>query len=176
MQYPINKKESNSSKELIIVSLFVAQAIILSYFERFIPLELLIPVPGVKLGLANIVILTAIYRLSFWQTSILVILKVFIVSMLFGTPITMLYSLAGSLLSFGMMQLTHRVLKDQVTPIGVSVIGSIFHILGQLLTAGILLGNFKIFVLMPYLLVTGVISGSLIGLTVKYLRSYIRYI
>lgn len=173
MSFQIKPAQGSTAKKIVTVSIFVAQAMILSYFERLIPLQLVIPIPGVRIGLANIVILTAIYQLGFKMSLSITLLKCFLVGLLFGTPVTMMYSFTGSLLSLTVMYAMSQLFKAYVSPVGISVVGSIFHILGQLMVASYIMGNTKIFFILPYLLVTGVIAGLVIGFSVIRLQPYL---
>lgn len=173
MSFQTKTTGGSTAKKIVTISIFVAQAMILSYFERFIPLQLVIPIPGVRIGLANIIILTAIYQLGFSMSLSITLLKCFLVGLLFGTPVTMMYSFTGSLLSLFVMYSMNSLLKNYVSPVGISVVGSIFHIIGQLTVASYIMGNSKIFFILPYLLVTGVIAGLAIGFSVLKLEPYL---
>ncbi|WP_105619098.1 Gx transporter family protein [Vallitalea okinawensis] len=177
MQYQISKTYNwSSTKKMVMIALMVAAAIILSYFERLIPLQLVIPVPGVKLGLANVVILTSIYLFSYREVFFIVLLKAGLVGVLFGSPITFLYSLAGSILSFLVMYILVVICKEYISSIGISVSGAIFHNIGQITMASILIETRNIFMYLPYLMLVGIITGIGVGFVVKYIIKYLRMI
>lgn len=168
MDFLINKSSKLSkTQKLIFISLLLAQALVLSYIERLIPLNF--SVPGAKLGLANIITLTSIYFLNFKEASILVILRTILTAFITGSISGFLYSFSGAILSFLVMYLLLVIGKDKFSIIGISVIGAIFHNIGQLLMAGFIIQNFNIIFYLPFLMITGVATGVLVGFTSKYL-------
>lgn len=168
MDFLINKSSKLSkTQKLIFISLLLAQALVLSYIERLIPLNF--SVPGAKLGLANIITLTSIYFLNFKEASILVILRTILTTFVTGSISGFLYSFSGAILSFLVMYLLLVIGKDKFSIIGISVVGSIFHNIGQLLMAGFIMQNFNIIFYLPFLMISGVATGILVGFTSKYL-------
>jgi len=145
--------------------MFLGYALIAGILERAIPFDAV--VPGVKLGLANVVILAAIYLFSFWETLTLVVLKCVLTAFFTGSFASFAYSLSGSLLSFAAMCLLIRLLGERVSPIGVSVVGAVFHNLGQIAAASVLMGTMLVAAYLPILLVSGVVTGALVGVAVK---------
>ena len=141
-------------------SILTALALIVSYIEAILPFS--IAIPGVKLGIANIVIVIALYRLGARYAFTINVLRIFIAGFLFSGVFGILYSLAGGLLSFVVMI---GVKKARIFSIvGVSLAGGVAHNLGQLLTAAALVENIKVFVYFPVLLFAGLVSGILIGI------------
>lgn len=151
-------------KNIALYGVMIALAMIFSYLESFIPINLLIPVPGVKLGLANIVVLFALYTMRFGDAVVIAIIRVLLSGLIFGNPMTIAYSLAGSMLSIVVMYLLK---KTDLSIIGVSMMGGISHNIGQLIVAVILTSTVRIAYLVPVLLVTGMVTGLLMGVAAK---------
>lgn len=144
----------------------MAFALIIGIVERSIPLDFAIP--GVKLGLGNVVILSALYLFTVPEAFALTLLKTFMVAMFTGSFPSFMYSLSGALLSFAAMAISLKLMRDKVTPIGISVVGAIFHNLGQIIAVSVVMGTFLFVSYLPILLVSGVITGILVGIAVKY--------
>lgn len=151
-------------KNIALYGVMIALAMIFSYLESFIPINLLIPVPGVKLGLANIVVLFALYTMRFGDAVVIAVIRVLLSGLIFGNPMTIAYSLAGSMLSIVVMYLLK---KTDLSIIGVSMMGGISHNIGQLIVAVILTSTVRIAYLVPVLLVTGMVTGLLMGVAAK---------
>lgn len=147
-------------KNVATLGLCVALAMIMSYIESLFPLNF--AVPGIKMGLANIVIIFLLYRVGFGAACVVSIIRVFLVSLLFGNVMMMAYSIAGAALSLGLMFLLKRSGKFSV--IGVSIAGGVAHNAGQIIMAIILLGAKQIAYYLPVLAVTGTVTGVLIGI------------
>ena len=147
----------------------VALALIFSYIEHLIPMP--IPVPGVKLGLANLVSLTGLFFLSPIQVLLILVTRIILAGSMFGNLSTIIYSLAGGLLSFLVMILAKRF--KAFSPLGVSILGGVFHNLGQLLIAMLVLKSNALIAYLPILIIIGSISGTLIGIAAKALCKYI---
>lgn len=137
----------------------IALAMILSYIESFIPIG--IAIPGVKLGLANIVTIYALERLGTRDALVISLLRVFLSAMLFGNPAMMVYGLAGAVFSILMMSLVKKL--PFFGRIGISVTGAVSHNLAQCTAAALLLRNAKVFHYLPVLLISGIIAGIVIG-------------
>ncbi len=145
------------------MALLCAAALILGYLDSLIPI---VPsVPGIKLGLSNLVLLYAVFYMSPWNTVLLMLMKVGLSSLLFGNAIGALYSLAGGLLSVGVMLLLHRVRSISVIP--VSAFGGILHMIGQITVGSILLGIQPMLVYAPWLLASGLLTGTLLGVCAR---------
>ena len=144
--------------------LLTAMALMLGYFERFIPIA---PgIPGIKLGLANTVLLYAVYLMDTRSAWLLMCAKVLLSGSLFAGLSGMLYSFAGGILSLGAMLLLHRI-KD-VSPIGVSVGGAVCHNIGQITAACTVVQSRAVLSYLPVLMVSAVITGVLTGVIAKY--------
>ena len=138
---------------------FTSLALIFSYVETLIPIHL--GIPGVKLGLANLVIVITLYKMGTKEAYILSVVRVMLAGFIFGNMFSILYSMSGGLLSLSVMTLLKKT--DKFSVMGVSMAGGVFHNIGQLLMAAIVLGSLSIIYYMPVLLVSGVLTGFLIG-------------
>jgi heptaprenyl diphosphate synthase len=167
-----NYKHETPTRKIVLIALLVAQAIVLSAIERLIPLPTAIP--GAKLGLANIVTLTAIYLFPFKESFSVVLLKTIMTAFVLGSFSTFLYSFSGAMLSFAVMFSMFFLLKDKISIIGISVVGGITHNLGQLLMAAFIIKNLDILLYLPFLMVSGVATGIIVGLTTKILLKYLK--
>ena len=148
------------TKKLTVMALTTAVAMILSFVESQIPA--FIAVPGVKVGLANIAVVFALYRLGWKEAAAISLVRVVMVSMLFGSIASLFYSLAGAILSLtgmGLMKKTGRF-----TEIMVSVTGGILHNIGQIAMACLILETAALRYYLPFLLVSGIIAGVVVGL------------
>lgn len=148
------------AKKIAFLGLCVALSMILSYFESMIPP--LVAVPGVKVGFANLVTIFMLYKVTAKETVAVTIIRVVLVSILFGTVLSMIYSLVGAALSLiGMILLKKSGLFSAVT---VSVAGGVLHNIGQIITAIVIMETSQIVFYLPVLLVSGTIAGVVIGL------------
>ncbi|MDR3364524.1 MAG: Gx transporter family protein [Clostridiales Family XIII bacterium] len=161
----VQKAQSPGAGKLALLGIFLALILAIGLFERMVPLDFAIP--GVRLGLSNVIILLSIYLFRFRDTLILVTLKCALLAALAGGAPSFLYSLCGSLLSFFVMWLLIAGLKERISPIGASVAGAVCHIAGQLLVAALAIENIRIFLFMPLLVFMGAASGVLVGILVK---------
>ena len=152
-------------QKMALLGVLTAAAIVIAILESFIPS---IGIPGVKMGLANIVILIILYELGIWEAGVINLLRVLVVSLIRGTFLSMgfLMSLTGALLSFGIMVLFYLLIK-KFSIIGVSVIGSIFHVTGQILIAMIFLGTAYIALYLPIIALSAIITGVFVGIVAQ---------
>lgn len=159
-----NKKSgSQSIKRLCVYGLLIALAFVLSYVETLIPMAALgIVVPGIKIGLANVVVMVALYTLGARDAFILSLVRILLVGFTFGNTVSMIYSLGGGILSYLVMVLLKKAKVFQM--ITVSIAGGIFHNVGQILMAMLVLENAGVAAYLPVLFVSGTVTGLLIGL------------
>ena len=147
------------TKKLTTLAVIVSVAMILSFVESRIPA--FVAIPGVKVGLANIAVIFALYKLG-WREAIAVsVIRVLLVALLFGSVVSLAYSIAGAVISLALMILLKRL--GIFTEIAVSVVGGITHNIGQILIAFLLLETKVVFYYLPFLLVFGVIAGIAVG-------------
>ena len=149
---------------------FVALALIFSYIETLIPFQ--IGIPGVKLGLANLVIVIALYRMPVGEVYLLSGVRVVLTGFLFGNLMSILYSLAGGILSLTVMWGMKRI--RSVSILGVSIAGGVFHNIGQLLAAALMVETYGVFSYLPVLLISGLLTGFVIGLAAGEMLKRIR--
>lgn len=149
---------SDKTKRLTTLAMLGAVALVLSWVDSLIPVSGALP--GAKLGLANLSVLMGLYLLGAKAGGILCLLKVLLTTLLFGNAYSLLYSLVGGLLSFLVM----LVLKKRCSMVFVSLVGGMFHNLGQLLTAAVLLETPGLMAYFPVLALCGLFAGCAMGL------------
>ena len=140
------------------LGLFTAFAMILSFVESQIPT--FVAILGIKLGLPNIAIIIILYRFGWKEASIISLLRVVLTSLLFGTVLSMLYSIAGAVLSLVAMILLKKVLST----VTISVIGGVCHNIGQILVAILVTETQQLLYYLPVLIISGVIAGIVVGI------------
>jgi heptaprenyl diphosphate synthase len=171
---PLRDNISGRARRLSLLSMFLAYALVIGLLERMIPVGALVPgVPGVRLGLANVVVLAALYIFPASQALVLMLLKCVLTALISGSAASLAYSLTGSSLAFLGMLLLIKLAGEKFSPAGVSAFGAVLHNIGQLLTASALMGTFAVFVFLPQLLIAGVITGVLTGLAVKWVLKFL---
>lgn len=139
---------------------FTALALIFSYVETLIPFH--IGIPGVKLGLANLIIVIALYKMSLKETYLLSVVRVLLSGFIFGNYFSIIYSLAGGLLSLTVMALLKK--NGGFSVMGISIAGGVFHNIGQLVVAMLVVETFSVVYYIPVLLIAGLVTGLLIGI------------
>lgn len=149
---------------------FTALALIFSYVETLIPIH--IGIPGVKLGLANLIVVIALYRMGVREAYVLSVVRVILAGFLFGNLFAILYSLAGGLLSLTVMVFLKKTEKFSV--LGVSMAGAVFHNIGQLIMAAIVLESLSITYYLPVLMLSGIVTGLLIGIVANEMLKRVR--
>lgn len=150
----------------------VAQALVLNIIENFIPVP--IPVPGIKLGLANIVTLVTILIFGLKEAILVVILRTLLAQLLVGNLSTFLYSIIGGLLSAVIMYIVYNYFNKYFSLVGVSVFGSVAHNIGQLLVAALVINNFLIFSYFPILMLSAIAMGIFTGFASNFLSGLIK--
>lgn len=139
---------------------FTALGLIFSYVETLIPIQF--GIPGVKLGLANLIIVIALYRMKLSEAYLLSIVRVLLAGFIFGNYFSIIYSLAGGILSLTVMALLRK--KGGFSVVGVSIAGGVFHNIGQLIVASVIVETFSVMYYVPVLLIAGLVTGLLIGI------------
>ena len=162
---------NRKTKKIAFVGVLASLAMVLSYFELLLP-PIYAGLPGIKMGLPNIVIIFALYRFGIKEAAAISFVRLICVSLLFGTVMTFAYSLAGAALSLLLMWLLKHLDLFSIT--GVSVVGGISHNIGQILVAILLLGRFEIGYYLIVLTVTGTVAGTLIGIAASYLLKLLK--
>lgn len=138
---------------------FTALALIFSYVESLIPFQF--GIPGVKLGLANLIIVIALYKMRLSEVFLLSIVRILLSGFLFGNYFSILYSLAGGLLSLAVMALLKKT--GDFSVMGISMAGGVSHNVGQLVVAMLVVETVSVSYYLPVLLVAGLVTGFLIG-------------
>lgn len=151
------------NRKIAFMGVFIALALICSYVESLIPFYF--GIPGVKLGLTNVVVVIMLYAVGEKEAFGISMLRIVLAGFLFGNMFSILYSLAGGLLSFFVMYFIKKANFLGVVP--VSVCGGIFHNIGQIIVAAIVVENYNIFYYVPVLLVAGTVTGFLIGIVAQ---------
>ena len=156
------KKNRFSVHRIALLGVLTAGAVVIAIIESFIPS---IGIPGVKLGLANIIILITLYELGVLEAIEVNLIRVVVVGLVRGTFLSFgfLMSLTGAVLSLGVMILLYLLTK-KFSIIGVSVIGSLFHVIGQILVAMIYLGTAYIVLYLPIIGLSAIITGVIVGI------------
>lgn len=148
-----------NTKKMTIAALMAALALIFSYVEVLIPFT--VGIPGIKLGIANIAVIIALYYLGPMYAITINVVRVLIAGLLFNGLFGALYSLAGAIVSFVVMVVLKKT--NVFSVVGISMAGGVAHNLGQILVAAVLVANIKIFIYFPVLIISGVITGAIIG-------------
>lgn len=141
------------------LALMLALSMILSYLEHILNLN--VGVPGVKLGAANIVCLYALYSFSPYEAFGVHLGRIVLSGILFGSPISLVYSLTGGILAFCTMLALSKI--RLFSPVGVSVGGSVMHSVGQLLAASVIMGSAAVFTYLPFMLIWSLLFGAVTG-------------
>lgn len=159
-------------KKTAYMGVFLAFALILSYIESLIPFYF--GIPGMKLGLANLIVVVMLYLAGTKEAFFLSVLRILLSGFLFGNMFGILYSLAGGLLSFLVMWLVKKT--GHFHTVTVSVCGGIFHNVGQLLVAALVVENYNVLYYMPVLLVAGILTGFVIGILADELGRRLKFL
>ena len=160
-----------NAKKLTLLSLFCALAMIMSYLESLIPL----PLPfGIKVGLPNIIIIFILYKIGEKEAIAVSLVRVLLVSLLFGNALSLAYSVAGALLSLTLMIILKKI--GIFSTIGVSVVGGISHNAGQIIVACIVMETIEISYYLPILAISGIVAGVCVGIAGNLLIDKIKKI
>ncbi len=151
----------NKGKNQVAMSgVLLALAILVSYVELLIPIPF--PIVGMKLGLVNVVVLVVLYLLGTKEAYVITVTRVFLVALLFGNAFSMVYSLSGAICSLTAMSLLKA--KTKTSLVAISIVGALFHSMGQVAVAVVILQSLAILVYLPSLLLLGIATGALIGI------------
>lgn len=147
------------TKRIAYAGMLTALALIFSYVETLLPVSF--GVPGIKLGLANLIVITGIYFMRPTDVFGVMVARIFLASFMFGNMAALIYSLVGGILSFAVMLLLSR--RKRLSMIGVSMAGGVSHNIGQILVAMYVVDNANLLYYLPILCISGVLTGMLIG-------------
>lgn len=150
----------------------LALALILSYVESLIPFSF--GIPGIKLGLPNLIVLLLLYDKREREALLVNGLRIVLSGFLFSNLYAVLYALAGAVFSFLAMLFGRR--SKRLSMAGVSMLGGVFHNIGQLLVAMAVVETFAVAYYVPFLIVAGTVTGAVLGLVGMELKPYLRQI
>lgn len=150
--------------------LLIALAMIFSYVESLIPINF--GVPGMKLGIANLVVVVGLYIMDPRDVFLISMIRILLMGWMFGNGVSVIYSLAGGLLSFFVMLLLKRHAGLSMT--GVSIAGGVSHNIGQIIVAAAIVENMKVLYYLPVLLVAGVVTGAIIGIVAGQITGIVK--
>ena len=160
MKQALMQSPNNKTKRIAYYGLLIAVAFVLSYLESLIPV--FVSVPGIKLGLTNLVVLLAMEYFGLKEAFFINMIRIVLVGFTFGNGFSLVYSLAGGILSFLVMVLMKISGKFSLS--GVSVSGGVSHNIAQIAVAFLILESRALFYYLPVLLISGTIAGMVIGL------------
>lgn len=154
------------SKKTAFLGIFTALTLILSFAEALLP-PVFTYAPGIKIGLPNIIIIFLLYRFGIKSAAAVSLVRIVITAMLFGSIVSLAYSIVGATLSLTIMWVLKHINAFSVPM--VSIFGAIIHNLGQICVAILLIGTTSLIFYLPALLISGLISGVLVGVLAAYL-------
>ena len=157
------------TKKIAQRGLFLALALILAYVESLIPFSF--GIPGIKLGLPNLIVVMLLYQGSAKEAFLINILRIILSGFLFSSLYAILYALAGAVLSFAAMLIARRMCCFSI--IGVSVLGGVFHNIGQIIVAILVVNTVYVGYYVPGLIVAGTVTGSVLGIIAMELIPYV---
>ncbi|NMA91197.1 MAG: Gx transporter family protein [Amphibacillus sp.] len=160
------------NQRLVYIALLAAQAVIISLIERSIPSPFFF-MPGAKIGLANIITCIALYTLTVKDAAKVVLIRIVLATLLGGTLSTFIYSATGALFSFISMLFIKKIKFLPISLIGVSMVGAVFHNVGQLFIASWIAQTFAVMLYLPVQSVIGIFTGLAIGITANYLLKHV---
>lgn len=158
------------AKKVILISLFVSVALIVSLLEYYIP----IPIPNVRLGLSNIIIINSILLFGFKETFFVSFLKAILLVIILGNPISFLYNFSAGFTSIVTMYILNKFCSKYLSLIGISVLGSVSHVMVQILVSMVLLNTRTLINFIPFLGIIGVFTGILVGIISNYMYKILR--
>ena len=155
------------AKKVILISLFVSVALIVSLLEYYIP----IPIPNVRLGLSNI---NSILLFGFKETFFISFLKAILLVIILGNPISFIYNFSAGFTSIVTMYILNKFCSKYLSLIGISVLGSVSHVMVQILVSMVLLNTRTLINFIPFLGIIGVFTGILVGIISNYMYKILR--
>ena len=162
---PAMKPSGYSTKQITVLALFTTIALAVYYAESLLPP--IVPIPGIKLGLANIITLILIKKASIKDAFLVLLMRILIAGFLFGQAMSLLYSLTGGIFSLVSMYLVYKLLQGHFTFL-TGIFGALFHNLGQLLVAMLLVSGTAPLAYLPFFILSSMITGTFTGLCAHY--------
>lgn len=160
----MSNRKNNSAKKIAAVAILIAVAFVLSWIELI--LSITTPIPGIKIGLANLAILFAMYDCSEKDAFMVLVGRLVLNAILFGNVNSLIYSVAGGVLSFIVMVIYKKISPKHI--VYISITGGVFHNIGQLTAASVVMNTFLSWY-MPYLIIGGIIAGLFNGIVCQKL-------
>ncbi len=161
----------NKSLKLTTLALTISFSMLLSYIESRIPA--FVAIPGIKVGLANIAVIFTLYKFGLKEAIVVSVIRVMLVSTLFGTPVSFIYSISGAALSLISMFILKKL--TPLTEVAISVIGGVMHNIGQIAAASLMLETNVVLYYLPFLLVSGTIAGIVVGIASALLIKRVKF-
>ena len=158
------------TKKIVTLALFTTLALTIFTIENAIPP--LVPIPGIKLGLANIITLVVLHNYSAKDALLVLIMRILLSCFFFGQAMSLLYSLVGGLVCFAAMVVVHHMLQGHFLTL-ISMVGAVFHNLGQLAVAYCITEVPGVLVYLPFLLLSGLLTGCFTGLCAHFMQKYL---
>ena len=162
----MNKK----TLKLTTLAITISFAMVLSYIEGRIPA--FVAIPGIKVGLANIAVIFTLYKLGVKEAVAISLIRVALVSMLFGSPVSLIYSFSGAVLSLLSMILLKKL--TPLTTVAISVTGGVMHNIGQIAAACFMLSTNVVIYYLPFLLISGTVAGIVVGIASALLADRVK--
>lgn len=166
----------NKNQRLALDALLLAVALIFSYVEAIFPLTAFIPLPAFKLGLANVVIMLAVWTVSSVDAAVISLARVVIMGLLFGNPVSICFSLGGALFSLFTLIILKKSASGKFSFVGISVLSAAAHNIGQVIFASAFFGFNTVFAYLPFLLVASTVFGGICGALVNFVYPKIQKI
>ncbi len=157
-------------KRLTLLALFTTLAMAIYYVESLLPT--LVPIPGIKLGLANIITLLVLKNFSAKEAFLVLMVRIFLATFLFGQMLSLFYSLAGGILCLLVMWLIHHLLKGSFLFL-TSIFGALFHNIGQMLVAMVITSSMAPLSYLPFFILSTTITGLFTGLCAHYTQRHL---
>ena len=157
-------------KKVILISLFVSVALVVSLLEYYIP----IPIPNVRFGLSNVIIINSIILFGFKETFFISFLKAVLLVIILGNPVSFIYNFSAGFTSIVVMYISNKFCSRFLSLIGISVLGSVSHVMVQILVSMILLNTKTLVNFIPFLGIIGIFTGILVGVISNYMYKILR--
>ena len=154
------------AEKVALCASFTALGLILSYVEAILPISLLIPIPGFKLGLASLAVMLTYFALGRWYALAVSLCRISLLALLFGNVTSLWFSLAGGIMALVPIMLYSPLLHKRCGILGLSVMCAAMHNVGQCLAASVLFGHYVLTFYLPFLLLVSLLTGSLTGVIV----------
>jgi len=157
----IYTKNAVGIKKIAILAVLASQALVLSIIESWIPIP--INIPGIKLGLANIITIIILIFFSLSDAIIIILIKCVLSSLFIGGPVIFLFSICGGIMSVTIMWILLRYMQKWLSLVGISIAGSIAHNIAQIGVACLIMNDLSVATYLPLLLISGIIMGCFVG-------------